>query len=115
MLPGLLTILLAVVPCAPAQAVMLPVIESNRNAALTGLPPPVGTKLKLPAAVPAVLTVPVGKLSGIVIVCGLAFSTNGLPETSPLRSWVVLVPLLTTQKGLLALALMPHGFTKSGS
>src|SRR5207249_912672 len=59
--------------------------------------------------------VPVGRLPGMSTVCGLPFSTNGLPDTSPLRSCAVLVRLLATQKGLLAVIEMPHGLTSSGS
>src|ERR1044071_4551095 len=49
------------------------------------------------------------------MVCGLALRTTGAPPTSPLTNWVVLVPLFTIQNGLLLLAAIPHGFTRSGS
>jgi hypothetical protein len=51
----------------------------------------------------------------MVIVCGLAFKTNGLPPTSPRTSCVVLVPLLEIQKGLDAVFEIPHGLTSNGS
>src|SRR5256885_11225284 len=44
-------------------------------------------------------TAPVGRPPGMVIVCGFGLSTTGAPLTSPRTSCVVLVPLLTIQKG----------------
>src|SRR5437660_3510032 len=80
--------------------------------ALAGVPPPGGAIWK---SLVKLLTAPVGREPGMVTVCGLALRTTGAPLTSPRTSWVVLVPLLTIQKGLLADAVIPHGFTISGS
>jgi hypothetical protein len=40
--------------------------------------------------------------------------TSGLPLKSPVNKAEVLVPLLATQNGLVAVALMPHGLTSNG-
>ena len=45
----------------------------------------------------------------------LPLRTTGAPPTSPRMSWVVLVPLLETQKGLEAVIDMPQGLTSNGS
>src|SRR6185369_8217775 len=97
-----------------SQPTMLPVMDAKRKFA------PQGALAQAPGRTNSVATgletVPVGKPPGMVTVCGLALSTTGEPDgTSPRISWVVLVPLLATQKGLLAVAVMPHGLTSSGS
>src|SRR2546423_2045360 len=96
-----------------SQPVMLPVIEAKRKFA------PHGALAQAPGRTNSVetglATVPVGKPPGIVTVCGLALRTTGAPPTSPRMSCAVLVPLLATQKGLLAVIEMPHGLTMSGS
>src|SRR6185295_19249136 len=97
-----------------SQPVMLPVIDANRKFAPHGAEAQAPGKTKSVAV--GIATVPVGSPPGIVIVCGLAFRTTGAPAGwSPRISCVVLVPLLETQKGLLAVAVMPHGLTRSGS
>src|SRR5256714_5736861 len=93
---------------------MFPVSEAKRKFA------PHGALAQAPGRMNSVATglatVPVGNPPGIVTVCGLALSTTGEPDgTSPRMSCVVLVPLLETQKGLLEVAVMPHGLTRSGS
>src|SRR5438445_342095 len=90
---------------------MLPVIESKIKRAGPGLQPG-GVKTKSEVVL---ATAPVGRLPGMVIVCGLVLSTTGAPPTSPRTSCTVLVLLLTIQKGLLAVAVTPHGLTSSGS
>src|SRR5258708_39852208 len=92
---------------------MLPVIDAKRKNARHGAlaHAPGSTN----SVATGLVTVPVGKPPGIVTVCGLALSTNGLPDTSPLRSWLVKVPLFATQNGLDAVAVTPHGLTRSGS
>src|SRR3954471_10914256 len=96
-----------------SQPVMLPVMEAKRKFA------PHGALAQAPGRTNSVETgletVPVGSPPGMVTVCGLALSTTGAPPTSPRMSCVVLVPLLATQKGLLAVIEMPHGLTRSGS
>src|SRR2546423_9842870 len=96
-----------------SQPVMLPVIEAKRKFA------PHGALAQAPGRTNSVetglATVPVGSPPGMVIVCGLELRTTGAPPTSPRMSCVVLVPLLATQKGLLAVIEMPHGLTSSGS
>src|SRR6185369_17997765 len=96
-----------------SQPVMLPVIEAKRKFA------PHGALAHAPGRTNSVATglatVPVGSPPGIVIVCGLALRTTGEPPTSPRISCVVLVPLLATQKGLLAVNVIPQGFTRRGS
>jgi hypothetical protein len=93
---------------------MFPVIDANRKTALQGAEAHAPGRTKSVAE--GLLTVPVGKPPGIVTVCGLALSTNGLPDTSPRKSWVVLVPpLFATQNGLDEVAVTPHGLTSSGS
>src|SRR6185295_19844388 len=97
-----------------SQPVMLPVMDENRKFA------PHGALAQAPGRTKSVAvgfaTVPVGSPPGIVTVCGLVFSTTGVPAGwSPRISCVVLVPLLEIQKGLLAVAVMPHGLTSNGS
>src|SRR3954467_7932083 len=96
-----------------SQPTMLPVIEAKRKFA------PQGALAQAPGRTNSVetglATVPVGRPPGIVTVCGLALRTTGAPPTSPRMSCVVLVPLLATQKGLLAVNVMPQGLTSSGS
>src|SRR5215218_11280553 len=96
-----------------SQPVMLPVIEAKRKLA------PHGAAAHAPgrtnSAATGLATVPVGRPPGIVTVGMPALRTTGAPPTSPRMSCVVLVPLLATQKGLLAVSEMPHGLTSSGS
>src|SRR6185436_1843544 len=97
-----------------SQPMMLPVIEAKRKLA------PHGALAQAPGRTNSVATgletVPVGRVPGMVTVCGLALSTTGAPDgTSPRMSWVVLVPLLATQKGLLPVIEMPQGLTSNGS
>jgi hypothetical protein len=93
---------------------MLPVIEANRKFAPHGALAHAPGKTKSVAV--GFATVPVGSPPGMVMVWGLAFRTTGLPAGwSPRMSCVVLVPLLEIQKGLLAVAEMPHGLTRRGS
>src|ERR1043166_7019088 len=94
------------------QPVMLPVIDAKRNNALQGGEAHAPGRTK---SVEGLATVPVGRPPGIDTVCGLAWRTTGVPPTSPRMSCVVLVPSLAIQKGLLAVAVMPQGFTMSGS
>src|SRR5882672_4193793 len=101
----------AVFPSIGIQAVMLPVSEAKMKFALADAPTGGVTK----KSVNGLETVPVGSPLGIVIVCGLALSTTGAPATSPRTSCVVLVPLLAIQNGLLAVAEIPQGLTRSGS
>jgi hypothetical protein len=114
--PVIETWVCAVAPLAPFHAVMLPVIDAKMNWAGVGAGVGVGegggviTKSDVPF-----LTTPVGRPPGMVIVCGLVFSTTGAPPTSPFINCVVLVPALETQKGLAELAAIPHGLTSSGS
>src|SRR6185503_2331947 len=95
-----------------SQPEILPVIEAKRKFA------PQGALAQGPGNTNSVAdtlaTVPVGNPSGMVTVCGLGLSVTGLPPTSPRISCVVLVPLLATQKGLLAVIEIPHGFTSKG-
>src|SRR5882672_2592979 len=98
----------AVFPSAGIQAVMLPVSEAKMKFALAVLPTGGVTK----KSVNGLETVPVGSWFGMVIVCGLAFRTTGLPATSPRMSCVVLVPLLAIQKGLLPVKVTPQGLTR---
>src|SRR5437667_12458706 len=100
-----------VLPSAAIQALMLPVIESKIKSAGAGLPAGGATTKSLVA----LATAPVGRPPGMVIVCGLALRTTGLPETSPLMSCVVVVPLFATQKGLVPRVVIPHGLTSRGS
>src|SRR4051812_11471137 len=96
------------------QPTMLPVIEAKRKFARQGALAQGPGRTNSVAT--GLVTVPVGKPPGMVTVCGLALSTTGEPDgTSPRTSCVVLVPLLATQKGLLAVAVIPQGFTSSGS
>src|ERR1043165_1663281 len=93
---------------------MLPVIDANRKFA------PQGALAQAPGRTNSVATgletVPVGRPPGIVTVGMPPLSTTGEPDgTSPRMSWVVLVPLLATQNGLLPVIEMPHGLTRSGS
>src|SRR5581483_9803236 len=115
--PGLLTALMAVVePAAGAfgfQPVMLPVSEAKRNNALQGRDAQAPGRTK--SVADGFATGPVGRPPGIFTVGMLAFSTTGAPLTSPRISCVVLVPLLATQKGLLAVIEIPHGLTSKGS
>ena len=90
---------------------MFPVIESKMKRAGPALPPG-GVKAK---SLVVLATTPVGNPPPMVIVCGLGFSANGLPDTSPRNNCVVLVPLLATQKGLVAVSVTPHGLTRNGS
>src|SRR5215210_4735242 len=97
-----------------SQPVILPVIEANRKFA------PHGAEAHAPGSTNSVATglatVPVGRPPGMVIVCGFGLSTTGAPDgTSPRISCVVLVPLLATQKGLLAVSEIPQGLTSRGS
>src|SRR3954465_4208644 len=97
-----------------SQPTMLPVIEAKGKFA------PHGALAQVPGRTNSVATglatVPVGRPPGIVTVGMPALRTTGAPDgTSPRMSCVVLVPLLATQKGLLAVIEMPHGFTSSGS
>src|ERR1051325_4001632 len=94
--------------------VIFPVIDENRKAALQGALAQGPGRIKSVAR-PVLATVPVGRPPGMVTVGMLALRTTGAPPTSPRMSCVVLVPLLATQKGLLAVAEMPQGFTMSGS
>src|SRR5438045_2674565 len=96
------------VPLAAFQAVMFPVKEEKMKFAAAGAPPPGGMIWK---SFVEFATAPVGSPPGITTVCGLGLSTTGAPPTSPRISWVVLVPLFTTQKGLLPRDVIPHGFT----
>src|ERR1041384_1288068 len=98
-----------------SQPTMLPVIEAKRKFAPHGALAHAPGRMKSVAT--GLATVPVGRpgLPGIVTVCGLALSTTGAPPTSPFINCVVLVPLLATQNGLLAVIEMPHGLTSSGS
>src|SRR2546425_9107535 len=93
--------------------IMFPVIDANRKRAKQGgvAHAPGNTK----SVIDVVVTAPVGKLPGIVMVAGLGLRTNGLPDTSPLKSWLVPVPLFATQNGLDAVAVTPQGFTSNGS
>ena len=95
------------------QPEMFPVLDAKRNTALQGGKAHAPGRTKSVAE--GLATVPVGKLPVIVTVCGLAFRTTGAPLTSPRMSCDVPVPLLATQKGLLAVIEMPHGLTSSGS
>src|SRR5215218_7450670 len=96
-----------------SQPMMLPVIEAKRKFA------PHGALAQAPGRTNSVetglATVPVGSPPGMVTVGIPGLRTTGAPLTSPRMSCVVLVPLLATQKGLLAVIEMPHGLTKSGS
>src|SRR6185369_9240755 len=97
-----------------SQPTMLPVIEAKRKFA------PHGALAHAPGRTNSVdtglATVPVGSPPGIVTVCGLVLSVKGAPDgTSPRMSCVVLVPLLATHNGLLAVIEIPHGLTRSGS
>src|SRR5687767_7786498 len=116
--PGWLAAMTAVVePAAGAfgsQPVMLPVIEAKRKLAPHGAAAQGPGRTNSPAT--GLATVPVGRPPGMVTVCGLGLSVTGAPGgTSPRMSCVVLVPLLVTQKGLLAVSESPHGLTSSGS
>src|SRR5438874_2689926 len=95
------------------QPAMLPVIEAKRKRATHGgeAHEPGRTK----SVADGFATVPVGRPPGMVTVCGLGLRTTGAPPTSPRMSCDVLVPLLVTQNGLDAVAVMPHGFTSNGS
>src|SRR5437764_11429022 len=94
------------------QPVMLPVIEAKRKFALHGGETAAHGPGRAKSVVGAgLLTVPVGRPPGMVIVCGAALRTTGAPPTSPRMSCDVLVPLLATQNGLLAVIEMPQGFT----
>src|SRR5215212_7794167 len=96
-----------------SQPVILPVIEAKRKFA------PHGALAQAPGRTNSVATglatVPVGRPPGIVTVGMPALRTTGAPPTSPRMSCVVLVPLLATQKGLLAVREIPQGLTSSGS
>src|SRR5215210_751593 len=96
-----------------SQPVMLPVIEAKRKFA------PHGAEAHAPGRTNSVATglatVPVGNPPGMVTVGMPALRTTGAPPTSPRMSCDVLVPLLATQKGLLAVIEMPQGLTSSGS
>src|SRR5215212_3241115 len=96
-----------------SQPEMLPVMEAKRKFA------PHGALAQAPGRTNSVATglatVPVGSPPGIVTVGMPALRTTGAPPTSPRMSCVVLVPLLATQKGLLAVREMPQGLTRSGS
>src|SRR4051812_41036934 len=96
-----------------SQPTMLPVMEAKRKFA------PQGALAQAPGRTNSVATglatVPVGRPPGIVTVDMPTLRTTGAPATSPRMSCVVLVPLLATQKGLLAVAVIPQGFTRSGS
>src|SRR5215471_3425305 len=91
---------------------MFPVIEANRNRALHG------ADAQAPGSTNSVatplVTVPVGNPPGMVMKGKAPTPTRGLPPTSPINSVEVLVPSFATQKGLDAVALMPHGFTSNG-
>src|SRR5882762_3309466 len=97
------------------QPVMLPVIEANRKTALHGAEAHAPGRVKSVADPVVLATVPVGNDPGMVIVWGLPLSTTGLPDTSPRKSCVVLVPLLETQNGLDAVFETPQGLTSNGS
>src|SRR5215212_8217540 len=95
-----------------SQPTMLPVMEAKRKLA------PHGAAAHAPGRTNSVATglatVPVGSPPGMVTVCGLGLSVAGMLLVSRI-SCVVLVPLLATQKGLLAVSEIPHGLTSSGS
>src|SRR5881394_2760249 len=93
---------------------IFPVIDENRKAARQGALAQGPGRIKSVAAA-LLATVPVGRPPGIVTVDMPALRITGAPDTSPRMSCVVLVPLLATQKGLLAVIEMPHGLTSSGS
>src|SRR2546425_11087136 len=111
MWPGLLFTICVVVPKAGCHAMMLPVIESKMKRAGAAMPPG-GVTLK---SLVALATAPVGNPPPMVMVWGLGFRANGLPETSPRNNCVVLVPLFATQNGLVAVSATPHGLTRKGS
>src|ERR1043165_7794419 len=97
-----------------SQPTMLPVMEAKRKFA------PHGALAQEPGRTNSVetglATVPVGSAPGMVTVGMPALRITGEPDgTSPRISCVVLVALLATQKGLLAVIEMPHGLTRSGS
>src|SRR5688572_11932918 len=96
-----------------SQPVMFPVIEAKRKFAPQGAAAHAPGRTNSEAT--GFTTVPVGSPPGMVTVDMPGFSTTGAPPTSPRMSWVVLVPLFATQKGLVAPIEMPHGFTRSGS
>src|SRR5438046_1590660 len=107
----MLTTICAAAPLAPFHAVMFPVMESKMKLAAAGMPPPGGVIWK---SIVVFATTPVGRPPGMFTVDGLGLSTTGVPLTSPLISWVVVVPLFATQKGLVPRTVIPHGFTSSG-
>src|SRR5260370_1283137 len=96
---------------------MSPETESKMKRAGAALPPG-GVKAK---SLVVLATTPVGgnpergKALPMVMVCGLGFRANGLPETSPRNNWVVRLALLATQNGLVAVSVTPHGLSRSGS
>ena len=95
------------------QPVMFPVSDAKRNIALQGGEAHAPGRTKSVAK--GLATVPVGRLPEIVTVCGAALRTTGAPLTSPRMSCALPVPLLATQKGLLAVIEMPQGLMSSGS
>src|SRR5689334_4198486 len=96
------------------QPVMRPVSEAKRKRAVHGAEAHAPGRTK---SVVVLATVPVGRpgLPGMSIVCGFALRTTGAPPTSPRINCVVLVALLETQKGLVAVIEMPQGLTSNGS
>src|SRR5215212_645865 len=96
-----------------SQPTMLPVSEEKRKFAPHGAAAQAPGRTNSPAT--GLATVPVGRPPGMVTVGMPGLRTTGAPPTSPRMSCVVLVPLLATQKGLLAVIEMPHGLTSSGS
>src|SRR5215207_5094466 len=95
-----------------SQPVMLPVIEAKRKFAPHGAAAHAPGRTNSPAT--GLETVPVGNPPGMVTVERPGLRTTGAPPTSPRMSCAVLVPLLATQKGVLAASEMPHGLTSSG-
>src|SRR6267143_91955 len=105
----------AVVPRFACQPLIFPVWLSKMKRAGPGVGVGAGPEFGTTKSLPPLKTMPVGSPPGMVIVCKPALRTNGLPDTSPLKSCVVLVPLLAIQKGLLADVVMPQGLTSRGS
>jgi hypothetical protein len=90
---------------------MLPVIDAQMKAAGHETTKH-GVRAKSVVAFP---TTPVGSPPGTVTNDKPGFFTIGLPRTSPRKRLDELVPLLETQKGLVPLKAMPHGFIRVGS
>jgi hypothetical protein len=102
---------MAVVPRAGFQPEMVPSSVENRKS--PGLP---GATRKVPVPLK---TVPVGAAGGVPPAGGGMVTTSGLATgnnwPAPLYRVEVPVALLATHNGLVALAEMPHGFTRFGS